>query len=59
MPGTARRESVKAISFYDLPENEIHQMATGHYGARKNIQSAFSSWAASLHLALLREILER
>ncbi|EAT89359.1 hypothetical protein HBI56_026010 [Parastagonospora nodorum] len=39
-------------SFYQMPENQLHRMATGHYDGKTDVISGFSSWAASLHLVL-------
>lgn len=38
-------------SFYDTPESDLRMMAAKHYGGVPT-ESAFSSWAASLHLVL-------
>ena len=52
MPGSARRDSLAPINFYDMPEDELYKMADGHYYTRKDIKSAFSSWAASPQLVI-------
>lgn len=52
MPGPLRRDSVKPLSFYDVPENEIYNMANDHFDGSKDIKVTFSSWGASLHLVL-------
>ncbi|KAH7086230.1 hypothetical protein FB567DRAFT_65370 [Paraphoma chrysanthemicola] len=50
MSDPARKGSMVATNFYDMPEEKIYKMARGHYNNLKNINSAFISWAASLHM---------
>jgi hypothetical protein len=52
MPKAGMSNPERFLDFYEVPENELYQMANSHYVGWHTPLSGFSSWAASLHSVL-------